>query len=141
MANKQTNKLADLKSVVTALVQEVEQLKSTVDDLKLKALQPSSLQPSASQEVVTEETWSQVVRKCKPIGSLDRLRGMVKVSVLRNCPVINAPLNQSPDLTSQVHNKEGEFTAESTVRDNTGPTMVTTTMGTNSNANQPCYRS
>ena len=68
VAEKQTQELADLKSVVAALVQDVEQLKSTVNTLKLSGSQPAlAPQLSAqSQPAMTGKSWSQVVKKRKP---------------------------------------------------------------------------
>ena len=68
LAEKQTQELADLKSVVAALVQDVEQLKSTVNTLNLSGSQPA-LAPQLStqlQPAMTGESWSQVVKKRKP---------------------------------------------------------------------------
>ena len=64
MTEKQTQELADLKSVVAALVQDVEQLKSTVNTLKLSGSQPAlAPQLSAqSQPAMTGESSSQVVK-------------------------------------------------------------------------------
>ena len=64
VTEKQTQELADLKSVVAALVQDVEQLKSTVNTLKLSGSQPAlAPQLSAqSQPAMTGESWSQVVK-------------------------------------------------------------------------------
>ena len=77
VADKQTKELADLKSVVAALVQDVEQLKSTVDILKLSDSQPSGPQLSASQPAVTGESWSQVAKKRKPKKSRHRGSNLV----------------------------------------------------------------